>query len=446
MYSLNPELELVAQGDARMATWEWIPATDELRWTSGQTDIYARPAHEIDSLSAWEALVHPQDRPRLHAALDTALREESGYRERFRVVGKDGNTIWIFGYGKVVRGEDGSTRIVGLNIDLTDWIEVLQASLARFTATFEQAAVGIAHVAPSGKWLHVNRRCLEILGYSREELLGRTFSDITHPDDLEVDLSLVNELLQGTRSTYSMEKRYYTKERRIVWVNLTVSLVRKPDGSPNYFIAVIEDITRRKKIEAERDDLIAQLEDRVKERTAKLEQLTQTDPLTGIANRRRFDQFIEAEWNRGIRSGQPLSVLLIDIDSLKELNDSIGHVAADAAIQAVAKCLNEVVLRVTDLAARIGGDEFVLVLPDTNERGVLRVAERIHAKVRELEVAHPKSRNLVLTVSQGSATTVPDPGRSWKALMREADRALYRAKEAGRNRFEAAQSVREETS
>lgn len=446
MFSLNPELVLLAEGDARMATWEWVPSTDELRWTSGHTDIYARPSGEISSLAAWEALVHPQDRARLHAAVEAAVRDGSGYRERFRVLGKEGNIRWIFGYGKVMRGEDGATRMVGLNIDLTDWTEALQASLARFTATFEQAAVGIAHVAPSGKWLHVNRRCLDILGYTREELLGFTFADITHPDDLEADWSQVKELLRGTRPTYSMEKRYYTKDRQIVWANLTVSLVRKPDGTPNYFIAVIEDITRRKKIEAERDELIAQLEERVKERTAELERLSLTDPLTGIANRRRFDQFIEAEWNRGVRNGRALSVLLVDIDLLKELNDSRGHEAADEAIQAVAKCLDAVVLRSTDLAARIGGDEFILILPDTNEQGVLRVAERVHTMVGRLNIAHPKSGGMVLTVSQGAATAVPDRGRTWKALIREADRALYRAKEAGRNRVELAQFLREEAS
>jgi diguanylate cyclase (GGDEF)-like protein/PAS domain S-box-containing protein len=442
MFSLDPKLVSLAQGHTKMATWEWTAATDELRWTSGQIEIYAKPAAEINSSAAWEALVHPADRARLRSAVEQALEEGTGYRERFRVAGKDGGTIWILGYGKVVRDADGSVRLVGLNVDVTDWVEALSASEARFTSTFEQAAVGMAHVAPDGSWLNVNRRCLEILGYPREELLGLTFGDITHPDDLETDWGLVHELLHGERATYSMEKRYFTKEGRLIWANLTVSLVRKADGSPDYFISVLEDITSRKKIEEERDALIAQLEERVRERTAELERLSMTDPLTGIANRRFFDQYLEAEWNRAVRTRQPLSLVLVDIDFLKELNDSRGHSEADEAIKSVATCLQGMVKRSTDLAARIGGDEFVLILPDTTHEGAMTIAQRTQAMMEQLRIDHPRSSvSHRLTVSQGVATAMPHSKGTWNRLLLEADRALYRAKHMGRARVVAARSM-----
>jgi len=435
MFSLDPQLVALADGSGRMASWEWNPSTDKLRWTSGQAEIYSRAARELNSSLAWESIVFPEDRPRVRAAVEAALANGTGFRERFRVTGREGGIVWILGYGKVIPNGDGSVRLVGVNIDVTDLVEALTASEMRFSATFEQAAVGIAHVAPDGSWLNVNHRCLEIVGYTREELLQLTFSDITHPDDLEADWALVRELLEGKRSTYSMEKRYFTKDRRLIWVNLTVSLVRKADGSPNYFISVIEDITSRKLIEKERDELIVQLEDRVRLRTAELERLSHTDPLTGIANRRALDRYLAAEWDRACRTRQPLSVILVDIDFFKRFNDTGGHVAADEALKSVAACLRQVGQRSTDLAARYGGDEFVLVLPDTDSEGALAIAGRIQEMVDQLEITNSGSRlGKVMTVSQGVATAVPDSKGGWDRLLLEADRALYRAKETGRAR------------
>lgn len=126
----------------------------------------------------------------------------------------------------------------------------LAASERRFRATFEQAAVGIAHVAPDGRWLHINQKLCDIVGYGREDLLARTFQDITHPDDLDIDLAYVRQMLAGEIQMYTLEKRYFRKDGTIVWINLTVSLVRGADGAPDYFISVIEDISGRKAMEA----------------------------------------------------------------------------------------------------------------------------------------------------------------------------------------------------
>ncbi len=129
--------------------------------------------------------------------------------------------------------------------------EALRASEERFRATFEQAAVGIAHtVAPDGRWLRINKKLCDIIGYTQEELLGRTFDEITHPDDLDANREHVRRLLAGEVGTFSMEKRYIRKDGSAVWTNLTASLVREASsGEPKYFIAVIEDISDRKQIE-----------------------------------------------------------------------------------------------------------------------------------------------------------------------------------------------------
>lgn len=125
----------------------------------------------------------------------------------------------------------------------------LQETQHRYRATFEQAAVGIARVQPDGKWLEVNDKLCSILGYTRDELLQTDFQVLTYPEDLEADLHLVEETLAGKRDTYTTEKRYITKTGNLLWAMLTVALVRHPNGEPNYFISVVEDISERKRIE-----------------------------------------------------------------------------------------------------------------------------------------------------------------------------------------------------
>lgn len=127
--------------------------------------------------------------------------------------------------------------------------EKLRESEERFEATFEQAAVGIAMVAPDGRWLRVNRKLCEIVGYSHDELLTKTFQDITHPDDLDADLAYVRQMLAGGIKHYTMEKRYIRKDGSLIWINLTVALARKKDATPDYFISIIEDIQARKQAE-----------------------------------------------------------------------------------------------------------------------------------------------------------------------------------------------------
>ncbi len=136
--------------------------------------------------------------------------------------------------------------------DITHRVESERAvneSEERFSATFNQAAVGLAHVAPDGRWLRVNRKLCDIVGYTQDELLKLSFHDITHPDDLERDLHKTQQMLAGKIAVYAIEKRYIRKTGEFIWVNLTVTLMRDPHGEPKYFISVIEDITQRKRIE-----------------------------------------------------------------------------------------------------------------------------------------------------------------------------------------------------
>jgi PAS domain S-box-containing protein len=167
---------------------------------------------------------------------------------------QDGLHNWLCHQFPIMDESGGVLLVGGVGIDITEQKraeEELRESEERFRATFEQAAVGLALVGPDLKWLRVNQKLCDIVGYSREELLGGTFQEITYAEDLEPNLHLVRQLRAGEIQTYGMEKRYVRKDGSLVWINLTVSMVREPSGEPKYSIAVIEDITARKQAEAE---------------------------------------------------------------------------------------------------------------------------------------------------------------------------------------------------
>ena len=442
MFSLDPGvIPSPTLEYSRIARWRWIVATDELSWSSGQADIYARPLSEVTSSVAWDALIHPQDRARVREAATKALETETAFREQFRIQGKGGATLWIFSDATILRLDGRAVGLAGINMEVTEWVDQMAASEARFRATFELAAVGMAHIGRDGTWLDVNRRCCEIVGYSKQELLKKTFFDITHPDDLNEGADLLRKFLHGELSSYSIEKRYLAKAGRIVWAAVTISKASKNDGSVNYFIAVIEDITARKQIEFERDALIEALEKRVQERTARLEQLSMTDSLTGIGNRRALDDHLAKEWRWAVRAGQPISAILVDIDCFKELNDTLGHPAGDRVLIALAEVLAKIPRRPADFAARYGGDEFMLILPNTDAKGALRVAEKISGEVARLALANPGSSVCSqVTLSQGIACTFPSIKGSGTDLTLVVDRALYAAKRKGRNQIAVAEA------
>jgi diguanylate cyclase (GGDEF)-like protein len=186
------------------------------------------------------------------------------------------------------------------------------------------------------------------------------------------------------------------------------------------------------------------LERTVAERTLQLEeantkllQLSEVDPLTGIANRRRFEETLAREWRRAMRDEMPLSLVMIDIDFFKDFNDALGHQVGDQCLRRVAGEIREALTRPGDLVARYGGEEFAAVLPSTPSRGAESVAEMLRARVETLATRHPTAPLGVVTISLGVATGTPGLATSPEALVASADEALYRAKRAGKNRVES---------
>ena len=171
-----------------------------------------------------------------------------------------------------------------------------------------------------------------------------------------------------------------------------------------------------------------------------LTRLSSLDGLTGISNRRQFDETLLREWRRLGRQGRPLSMLLCDVDYFKQFNDSYGHQVGDECLKAVARTLKDTLRRPADLVARYGGEEFAVILPDTEITGALQVAEAMRSAVEGLNITHRYSKGgSVVTISIGVASTTPSrTGSDSSVLLKRADDALYRAKQAGRNRIAAA--------
>ncbi|HVG58008.1 MAG TPA: PAS domain S-box protein [Hyalangium sp.] len=267
-----------------LAVIEWNPDFKVSLWSQRAVEIFGWTEEEVGGKHPREMnFIHEEDEPRVASTVGRFLSGELPWGViQFRTYRKDRSIAHCMWYCSPIRDAEGNLLCILTQVlDVTEReiaLARLEESERRFKATFEQAAVGIAHVSTNGQVLRANSKLGEIFGYTPQELIIHGFADLTHPDDFGPDLELALKMLQGVISTYSLEKRYLTRSGEVIWCNLTVSLVRKPDGMPDYFISVIEDISRRRRAEQERDALLAreqqarsEAEELVRRRSAELE-------------------------------------------------------------------------------------------------------------------------------------------------------------------------------
>ncbi|MBJ6725761.1 PAS domain-containing sensor histidine kinase [Geomesophilobacter sediminis] len=241
-----------AQEIAKIGSWTYAMA-DEIWWSDELYRIYGvSPETFIPTIGSFLNLIHPDDRAAMETWMQACSADENPGELVFRIIWPDGTIRFISGRGELVHDLQTGLHMAGTGQDITERKQAEKAlaeSESAFRATFEQAAVGMARMAPDGRWLLVNQRLCDVVGYSRDELLGLRLQDITYPDELDSVLGNMREMLAGNLDTFSMEKRYIRKDDSVVWINLTVGLVRDCAGAPDYFTCVVEDISMRKRAE-----------------------------------------------------------------------------------------------------------------------------------------------------------------------------------------------------
>jgi len=284
--------------------------------------------------------------------------------------------------------------------------------LSAFENAFAHAPIGMALVDMAGRFLRVNDAFCRITGYTADQVSARSLSELEDPHDVDVDAHQILELLDGHILTYQIEKRYRHSWGHLVWVLLSVSLVRDDEGRPLHLIAQLQDISERKELEG------------------RLEHLVDHDFLTGLYNGRRFEQALALETKSAARYGGGGAVLLLDLDHFKDVNDQFGHKVGDDLLKTVAAALRGRI-RETDIAARLGGDEFGIILPQVDTQQAEVVADGIVKALRR-QTAILAEHQIPVTASVGVALF---DGLTNIEILAAADVAMYEAKEAGRDRF-----------
>ena len=329
--------------------------------------------------------------------------ERHFWLQKFPVVGADGRTV---GLG-------------GISLDVTDRERTqrdLHAARQRFEVAFEHAPVGkvISRLSPgktASEVVSCNPAFAEMLGYTPEELVGRPGADLTHPDDLENRDGLINAARAGQRTSGEVRMRH--RDGHYVWTLVAPALFETPAGETEMIIQAV-DITQRKHLEQQ------------------LRELADHDALTGLTNRRVLSEEITRGCARARRYGLRDSLLLLDLDGFKYVNDTFGHAAGDELIVRVGHAISET-LREVDIVGRIGGDEFAVVLADTGLDGARATAAKLIETVRSHGVVVRDGKRAQVTASIGVTIIDPRGGRDAEDLLVEADIAMYQAKNAGKD-------------
>jgi diguanylate cyclase (GGDEF)-like protein/PAS domain S-box-containing protein len=272
---------------------------------------------------------------------------------------------------------------------------------------------------------YVSPSCQPLLGWTADEMMNFTPADYIHPDDLKVLAATREGAFQLEGRSPRPNIRLQRKDGSWIWMEANPSIVSDPDtGQTLEFVVILRDITERKLLEE------------------KLAALALTDGLTGLANRRAFDDALNMEWKRTLREGSQVSLLFLDIDRFKQFNDSYGHQFGDDCLRTVSVAVSSAVRREIDIVARYGGEEIAVILPCTDAAGAFIVAETVRKAILDLRIPHIKNAEgaFFVTASIGVATALARDGGTMKmpeSLLLSADQALYRAKHEGRNRIVA---------
>lgn len=285
---------------------------------------------------------------------------------------------------------------------------------------------------PNYPLIFVNPAFETLTGYTKEEILLKNCRYLQGSDRQQRQLQNIKDALQERRSCL-VTIRNYRKDGSMFWNELSISPVFEKTGLLTHFIGIQKDVTARIILEQRLIEERKVLE----QSNATLEKLIIYDTLTGIYNRRYFEDQFYSFWEYQANVNGNLTVMFVDIDYFKRFNDTYGHIEGDEALKKVASTLYESLRRVGDFVARYGGEEFIVLASEMSEKQALGYAQSICVKIRELEIIHNASPHGFLTISCGVAYFKPNINKAPKQLLHQADLALYKAKEMGRNQAAA---------
>ena len=289
-----------------------------------------------------------------------------------------------------------------------------------FRRVVEQSADVICRVV-DGRFCYVSPPARNVFGWEPNELIGTDGLHVIFEEDRQIVVEAIGRLLSGQQREASVQIRLVCGDGSLKWAETTTRI--DITGSSHEAILVMRDITERKRLEEE------------------LAALALQDGLTGLANRRAFDQAFDREWKRTLRTGGDMALLLLDVDYFKQFNDCYGHQAGDDCLRAAADCVRKLARRPTDVACRYGGEEIVVILGATGLDDAASIAENMRSAVEALEIPHQGSKcSDYVTVSIGVAAAVSRAGGTMQmpqGLLQAADHSLYKAKAGGRNRVES---------
>lgn len=306
----------------------------------------------------------------------------------------------------------------------------MAAALSEKEAHFRLLAEGssdmVTRIGLDERLRYVSPSSVRVVGWRANQLIGTQALAGIHPDDQPQVQAIVDAMKRGEKDEARVTYRNAHRLNSEVWLESTMRVTREDNGAVDGVVAISRDITEQKKLET------------------RLETLAIEDSLTGLANRRRFDERLNEEWARAYRDRSSLALLMIDVDHFKAYNDEYGHPAGDACLRVVAKILSAEMQRAGDLAARYGGEEFAMLLPNTDAAGCARIGERIRRAIRAADLVHTSNQaSSCVTASLGGAACRPALERTagGALLVEAADRALYTAKASGRDRLMMAGEV-----
>ena len=354
--------------------------------------------------------IHPEDRERVLAALGRRYGGETGAEHTltYRMRRKNGTYAWVETTGRAVdmQGQDGQRLVIIRDVGQRMLDEArLKASEARYRLLADNSTDMVVQL--DGNFVHqyVSPASREILGYEPEELLGTGPVGMVHPEDAGRVTLVFQSLMNGACARHNVINRIRHRDGRWVWVEAQLrALSDAPGGEPTGIIGALRDISLRKAIE---DELAAA--------NHRLRELADKDSLTSLPNRRVFDEMLVAEHRRALRERTSLALIMIDVDRFKEFNDLYGHPAGDECLRRIGTAIAGQVLRPGDLACRYGGEEFAVLLPNTDELFAAIVAERIRAAVADLKIStrsrrqqrHDHQRGCGLNLGPQMSTKAP---------------------------------------